>query len=408
LITVVAIAACAMLGTSQAQASLDLTVTNSTGGSLLAITPGTTAISNMRLVGTVTGGTDPQLNAINKVFFTIYSSNSLNPVTNLTRLDLTTVTVPSSTFQTKPVWHRNDDGDVVFTPLSYGGTPPNGTATTVPTQQDCDGDGDLDQGCTGPLAYNAPGKAVGDPPYIPVPPYTGYWGGYDTNQTTYTPLDSDGVATGEPSVTLTYFTTSNSMRLANITASRTPYTGEAMGHGVTQIYAVGKPTENAWKENGVVNNNGAPTSGGALTLYMVATSHNTSLEMTINQTSSGLLNGTTSVGTMDHWIWQIRKHGTADPWVTVADVDTDTVALTLAALQAALGSDPSMFGNYDIQLMTKYASAVVLPDGPNGLPNGSTGTEQTLLHYTPEPGTMLFLAAGSAGLAFIRRRRSKK
>jgi len=355
-------------------------------------------------------------NAFNRLFYTVYSTNITASGMNLTKVDLginagTPVTLQGGTWNTDPVWQYTGGGDSGYEQVSYSpySGNPSGKATHQPTQQLIDGDTDLDLGCTGALAYNDPGVPVGNPPALPVPPYTGYWGGYDLGQSpTYSPIDSDGNSTG-PDVFLNYWSPLNTpVKFAVSQAKHGIYSADPMGHGITQIYMVGKVAESCWRENGVVTTDGTPSTGGALTLYQVATAHNTSLEMSVNLTSSGLLNGTTSVGTMDHWIWQIRKHLSADPWVTVADVGSDTVALTLAMLQTALGTDPSKFGDYDIQLITKYASAVVLPNGPNGLPNGSTGTEQTLLHYTPEPGTMLFLAAGSAGLAFIRRRRSKK
>jgi len=283
LITVVAIAACAMLGTSQAQASLDLTVTNETGGSLVAITP-TSDYIQINLWATVNGlGSN---NAINRIFYSIYSTNVTNPLTNLTKVDvLNSVDYAAGTWNTDTVWQPKSPTGYKFAPFTYNGQPV-GTATRSPTSQDLDGDTDLDAGSTHPNAEDG-GR---------------FWGGFDLDQKkSYQPIDSLGHSTG-PETILFYWTPSSSIQFGTAYLDLTPYAAGTMGHGITQIYMTGKPNESYWREDGQVVGSGTPSTGAPLTLYRAAEAHNSSLEMTINQTSSGTLDGSASVGTIDHWI----------------------------------------------------------------------------------------------------------
>jgi len=169
-------------------------------------------------------------------------------------------------------------------------------------------------------------------------------------------------------------------------------------HGITQIWAFGhtSDSDNIWMEDGHSTplTYGTPQTGTMVTLYQVATAE-AGGTVTVNTNQTGHFNGQGSIGTMDNEVWKARLQGSSGEWTTLgAGLSLD---LSFAELMGLLGSA----GVYDVELDTWYASAVVLPGN-----NASSDT--TTLTLLPEPGTILFLLAGGAGLGLIRRRKGKK
>jgi hypothetical protein len=404
----VVLAAFAGLSASQASADLVLDVRTAAGvnNALVAIPVGSPAgkwtIPSIQLWATVSG-TDP-LNAINKVFYSVYSSSATTstPAAGLTRVNLTTFvsTAASYGWQTQPIQQGSfNEDDGVWVPFmqtfSYAGAPV-GTATNPPTAGDLDADGDNDLGTTGTQAQNG----------------SAFWGAVDASQKTYDKYNPDGTPAGGQDIA-SYFGTSGgnftkTVQLGTLTINRNNYSSQPYGHGITQIFMVGKSTESDWYDNGAEVFSGTPTQGSKLTLYQTGSAVNGSLsQVDINvATPSGSLVGAGSLGSMNDWKWQVRPHA-GGAWQDLADAgNNDTYVLTMAYLASLNGGAGLPFGLYDLQLVTSWDPNGVGGMGISGIPNSTSG--MTLLNYTPEPGTMLFLAAGSAGLAFIRRRRSKK
>ena len=226
---------------------------------------------------------------------------------------------------------------------------------------DLDGDSDLDRGATGPSSDN--------------------WGGVNADVVTYNNIDGDGNAVldtdgNQVQTLLKLYSTTTSVKfgLVNMVRNSTQTAGSVSAHGVTQIYMVGKVAESDWMENGVDNDNGTPTTGSKLTLYRTASAHNGSAAtQTISPTQTGTLNMTsTSVGSMNHWLWKIKLDGSADAWQTLYGVDSATAQLTIAAFQGMAytgsgdnGSGHPKYGMYDLELVTDWIDdgsfGVVLP-----------------------------------------------
>ncbi len=375
MVALVALATCGFLATSQASADLVLDVvsgtssTYSTAGSLIAVTPTQSTVTVSLWGSVMTGGVvnSDGNSFINSFLYSVYSSNAGSTTGN--PVGLTHVSIGQIT-----------------TVAGYPTNPLTGTVTK-PTSADLDGDGDMDRGSTDN------GLAAG-------------WG--ILNFGTYFNTDEDGNPIGNP---IPNYSSGPQYRLGSMVLTLS--TGQTWGHGITQIWMVGSTegTVTQWLDNGTEHSTpqvDVPTTGNKVTLYQVATAHNTSPTVNITSTGgSGTLDGSTSVGTMDHWKWYVRPVGDVSPsdWILVGDVNTPTFNLTLAALQTLPGGGSLPLGTYDVELVTTYNSAVTLP---NDNMSTSPDTEQTLLNYTPEPGTILFLMAGSAGLAMFRRRRSRK
>jgi hypothetical protein len=382
---------------SSASADLRLDVLSPTGGATMAVptsSDGKWTVPDIQLWYTVTTGTNPTQNAVNRFYYSLYSTNITASGRDLTKININLPTYASSTWSTQPVYQFTGGGATGFeqVPFSYTGQP-NGTGTTNPTQQDLDNDGDKDLGSTGSLVDNGTGT----------PPAHGVWGGIDANNKNYTPIDQNGDPTGAPNTLLPYWSSSPSMQFATASLSHVAYSAQPYGHGVTQVFLVGKPQtqiiDNDWKENGVEQTASSPVSGGKLTLYRTGTANNSSGSLVLTQTSGPvLLDGSTSDGSLDRWTWAVRKQGQAT-WHPVATANSGTSYLAYDDLFTLLGAD---YGLYDLKLVTTWVdplNQVALP-GDNAATSGIS-----LLTYTPEPGTILLLAAGSAGMAIIRRRR---
>jgi hypothetical protein len=386
------VCACLAAGAApSASAALRLDVLSPTGQPTMAIPSGSQwSISGVQLRFNVTAGTDPNLDAASVVLYSIYSTSAGAGTTpaGLTRVDIGMPIVQSTTWSTQSVWHfvGEDYPVCVNVPFSYTATP-NGKATLTPSSQDLDGDGDLDRGTTGPAPKNETDGT--------------FWGGIDANQTRYSPLDSNGAPTGGASQLLYYWSPSSSLTFATVSLNHNAFSAQPYGHGITQILMVGKVGESAWKENGTMITDGTPTTGTPLTLYQTATALNTSGSLVLSPSSgAALLDGSTSEGTLDHWAWMVRKQGGSE-WIPVTQANAGTCQLTFADLQAILGDN---FGRYDLECITTWLD----PSHQVTLPGDNMAASTfTQLDYTPEPATLLLLAAGSAGLA-LRRRRTKK
>ena len=397
-ITILALALVA-LGASTASADLLLDTRSSTGGSVLAISPatgsgtGASNITGIQLFANITNGTSTD--GFSKLYYSIYStySGTNSTPTDLMRIKINASSINSINAFTISVWQDQGEDGINFVPFTEGGTTwlLTGPGNKVPTAQDLDGDGDLDRGTLGTQIQDTNDNLHG---------------GVDLNQTSYSPIDSDGNSTG-PDVELFFYSSTACTKFASVSVTRSANSG--VGRGITQIYMVGKSFDSNWTENGV-GIQGESKTGAKLTLYVTGTAHNGSGVLTINPADSGpnTADGSGSGGSANHFIWSLQRIGSSG-WIQVAN-STDSSGmdtLTYAALQAALGT---AYGDYQLELETKWVDdgnvyGVVLPNNNDV----TDSADLTTVHYmAPEPGTILFLAAGSAGLAFFRRRRGRK
>jgi hypothetical protein len=367
-VALLAIAMLALVGAVASSASaelvLDTYVKGSTSNVLIPITAATGTVG-IDLWMTVYGTDGDTTNdGYNKIYWSMYSTNVDG---GLTKIDFRP-TGDQSAFS----WNS-----------SYGF--PTGDKTLKGMNADLDGDGDIDLGSSdGTSAVGWCASDFGN--------HQELRGGdqilvYNFSQQ----VDPDNYP---------LLAGNNKGRMATIQLTRSAYPGQAMGHGITQIYAVGKQseTENMTMVDGVIVYDRSPQTGKKVTLYQVAAAALVGGDTTVGP-DSGLatLDGSPSVGTMDHFLWQVRKHGDTGAWTNLLG-DSITLGVDFAGL-TALGLTQ---GDYDVRLTTTYTSGVVLPGD-----NASTSTTPLELHLLPEPGTIMLLLGGSAAMGWFRRRNKK-
>jgi hypothetical protein len=342
------------MATSMASANLVLdTVQKGTTNTLINISAATNTVG-IDLFFTVNGTDgDPTNDGYNKIFFDLYSSN--NTTGGLTKIDYR-VTGQTNAF----VW---------------GLGIPLGNNSFRGFLADLDGDGDLDLGNTDNQSSTG-------------------WVCSDWGNRTEVDANNKQVFTFNYSQEILGINTS---KLASIQLTRSAYSAQAMGHGITQIYAVGKVSaiDNIIMIDGNSVDGLAPETGSKVTLYQTAEAALVGGELTVDQTNGATLDGTPSIGTMNQFLWQVRKHGTSDSWMTLTGIDSLSADVTYAGLKA-LGLQDNT--DYDVQLTTTYLGEVVLPGN-----NASTSTTPLELHLLPEPATLSLLGIGT--LTFLLRRK---
>jgi hypothetical protein len=362
-VALLAVAMLALVGTVATSASAELVLdaykSGTTSTTLIPITAATNTVA-IDLWFTVNGTDgDPSNDGYNKIFFNMYTSNNL--VGGLTNIDYRNNQSQTGGFS----W--NVAGGIPFGNNSYRGTP-----------TDLDGDGDLDLG-------NTDNQSSTD------------WVCSDWGNRTEVDANNKQVFTFNFSQEILE---SNTRKMATIQLSRSAYSAQAMGHGITQIYAVGKVSaiDNIIMIDGNSVDGLTPQTGSKVTLYEVAAAALVGGETTVGP-DSGLatLDGTPSVGTMNHFLWQVRKQGDTGAWT---DLLGD--ALTLGVDYAGLTALGLTQGDYDVRMTSTYLGDVVLPGD-----NASTSTTPLELHLLPEPGTLLLLIGGSAAMGWFRRRNKK-
>ena len=158
-------------------------------------------------------------------------------------------------------------------------------------------------------------------------------------------------------------------------------------HGVTEIWAVGRPGSNnhIWREDGVLKN-GVPTTGTKVVLYRPAEAIVGASQYDLPENGIVMLDGGLSLGTISTWAWQIFNGGA---WLPLANGERPTLSYDLLTKPTEQGGMGLEIGLYDIRLVTTS--------------DYTTDIDGAQLNIVPEPTTMLMLALGS--MVFMARRR---
>jgi hypothetical protein len=321
--------------TTAAQAGLTLNMVCGTGSpNAVAIDANTTTV-HVEFWANVTGTnettTDDGLNGFYASFYTTKYTDTTNKYA-LSKGNLS--------------WTRGPDMTAVKWP---------GLATQDPVQKDLDLDGDLDLGSTIiSLAANWMGVDAGvnqnPPPFYPYVLGLQHLGTVVYTQSSFNPSS----------------------------------------HGVTQIYAKNRRTTTTFVEMDGVEKTVAQDTANSLraTLYVTGTADAGPDQFFVTAPDQITLTGAGSVGSMNHWIWDISLDG-GTTWNRLADSSTDTLTLPWSQL----GITRESVFPVPVHLTTEYTGAGILND------NISTDT----ILITPEPATLSLLAVG--GLLALRRRR---
>lgn len=205
-------------------------------------------------------------------------------------------------------------------------------ATSAGTPTDLDGDSDIDVGSTNNALVAGWFVSLGA-------------------QGAYAPVGTEGLVLGTVTFTYTGWATNS--------------------HGTTTISTVGKTGSGpsaggAWKEAGV-GKLGQPTAGQGVTIYGTAVARING-DLTVTNGAAAVSNGTTSLGTINTWSWDLNGDGTYD-----VSNGTGTLDLTYADLTGTYGLTPSATPK---TVKMKVSSSLV------GIPNGNVAeTTQSLLLY---------------------------
>jgi hypothetical protein len=188
------------------------------------------------------------------------------------------------------------------------------------------------------------------------------------------------------------FVMGQQQHIGTLVYTQTAFNG---GHGITQIYATGRPENaNAWKQDGLTMVDGEIDTAASqrVTLYVAAAARAGNDQTFFTPPSTVTLDGRASVGSMNQWLWQIQN--ASGDWVTLTTGENPTLAWESLGLDAE--GDVA-----HLRLITTY-EGLTLDGSLNG---NNTSMDEMSVAFAPEPGTMGLLAVSGMGLAWFRRHR---